>query len=59
MTAIMGRMATYSGRRIIWNEAMNHDHSLASVDQLRSLSDLAPVQPDAHGRYPVAQPGKA
>ncbi len=58
LTAIMGRMATYSGRRITWTDAMNHDQSLASVDQLRSFSDLAPVQPDAQGRYPVAQPGK-
>lgn len=58
LTAVMGRMATYTGRRVTWNDAMNHGTSLADIDPLRSLNDLAPVQPDAQGRYPVAQPGK-
>ncbi len=57
LTAIMGRMASYTGKRITWDAALNHSDSLAAIDQLRSLQDIAPVQPDAQGRYPVTLPG--
>jgi predicted dehydrogenase len=57
MTAILGRMATYSGQQITWEEAMATDLKLVP-DNLTSFSDKAPVMPDEQGMYPVAVPGK-
>ena len=59
MTAIMGRMAVESGKQITWDEAMQSGHELApGLERWATLEDLAPVQPDAQGRYPVAMPGR-
>lgn len=55
MTAILGRMATYSGQTISWEEAMNTDLKL--VPDLTSFNDEAPVLPDRDGNYPVPVPG--
>ena len=55
MTAILGRMATYSGKVITWDEAMKMDHSL--VPELHSFNDPAPVLPNSKGEYPVPIPG--
>ena len=55
MTAIMGRMATYSGQVITWDAAMAIDHSL--VPELHSFTDTAPVLPDNNGNYPIPIPG--
>jgi predicted dehydrogenase len=57
MTAILGRMATYSGREVSWDEAIQARGFLADVDRLRALDDPAPVLPDANGRYPKNPPG--
>ncbi len=56
MTAIMGRMATYSGKMIEWDEAYNSE--LVLMPKNLSLDSPAPVQPDADGNYPVAVPGR-
>ncbi len=58
MTAIMGRMATYSGKLVKWNEAFRSQLSLAETDALDSLDCPAPVLPDALGHYAAAIPGK-
>ncbi len=58
MTAIMGRMATYSGKAIRWDKAFNSNLALADVDSLRDFSDTPPVRPDSSGGYEVAVPGK-
>jgi predicted dehydrogenase len=55
MSAILGRMATYSGQKITWDEAMTFDHKL--VPELHSFNDNAPVQPDKEGHYPIPVPG--
>ena len=55
MSAILGRMATYSGKKITWDEAMAFDHKL--VPELHSFNDKAPVQPDKKGNYPIPVPG--
>ena len=55
MSAILGRMATYSGKKIAWDEAMAFDHKL--VPELHSFNDNAPVQPDKEGHYPIPVPG--
>jgi myo-inositol 2-dehydrogenase/D-chiro-inositol 1-dehydrogenase len=59
MTAILGRMATYSGKVVRWNEAFNSTLSLANPDEMHSLEDIAPIAPDELGHYEVAVPGKA
>jgi predicted dehydrogenase len=56
MTAVLGRMATYSGMEVTWEDAINSDLDLAP-DNFKSLQDQAPVQPLPHGEYPVAMPG--
>jgi predicted dehydrogenase len=55
-TAILGRMATYSGKIVRWDEALRdgEDLSPASYD----FAATPPVVPDANGYYPVPMPGK-
>jgi len=55
MSAILGRMATYSGQVITWGEAMEMDHDL--VPELHSFNDKAPVMPNKKGEYPIPIPG--
>lgn len=57
MTAVLGRMATYSARSVEMQRALEHGPSLARVDDYKSFSDTPPVLPDAEGRYPIAEPG--
>ena len=56
MTAILGRMATYSGQVIEWDEALGSDLSL--MPERYAWDAPPPVNPDAHGRYPIAVPGQ-
>jgi len=55
MTAILGRMATYSGQMITWDEAINSDNKL--VPDTFGWDVLPPVLPDENGFYPVPMPG--
>ena len=55
MTSLMGRMATYSGKVIEWEEALNSNISL--MPQRFSFDANPPVMP-VEGRYPVPVPGK-
>ena len=55
MMAVMGRMATYTGQIITWEQAMNSKEVLAP-DNL-TWDTEPPVKPDADGWYPVAIPG--
>jgi myo-inositol 2-dehydrogenase/D-chiro-inositol 1-dehydrogenase len=57
LTAIMGRMATYTGQLIDFNDAIADGEALANVASLTSLENPPPVLPDAAGRYPIAQAG--
>ena len=56
-SAIMGRMATYSGERIAWEKALASDLRLVPDSSALDWNGEAPVMPDAEGRYPVAIPG--
>jgi predicted dehydrogenase len=58
LTAIMGRMAAYTGHPVSWQEAFESQQSLADVDHLVSLDDSAPVLPDRDGKYPLPMPGR-
>jgi hypothetical protein len=55
LTAIMGRMATYSGKPVDWEDALNSKIELAPE---RFAWDAEPrVMPFPDGSYPVAIPG--
>lgn len=55
MTAIMGRYATYSGKTVKWDEALNSEINLMPD---RFAWDAMPkILPDANGDYPHAIPG--
>jgi hypothetical protein len=56
MTAIMGRMAAYSGKIIEWDAAFSSNLTVAP--EIRSLSDQAPVLPGPGGLYPIPVAGK-
>jgi hypothetical protein len=56
MTAIMGRMATYSGERIDWDDAFNS--KLELMPTIANWNDKPAVMPKADGTYPVAVPGE-
>ena len=56
LTAIMGRMATYTGKEILWNQAMNSKDIL--VPENLNWNSVPPVLPNSKGKYPVAVPGK-
>lgn len=55
LTAIMGRMATYTGQVITWEQALNADMQLMP-DEL-TWHDNPPTMPDDKGRYPIPTPG--
>jgi hypothetical protein len=56
MTGILGRMATYSGQQIDWQDAINSKIELLPKEFSWNAKPL--VLPDADGFYPVAVPGK-
>ena len=56
MTAIMGRMASHSGKLITWEEAFNSERILVP-ENIRENS-TAPILPDEHGIYPFPIPGQ-
>jgi predicted dehydrogenase len=58
MTAILGRMAAYSGQLVTYEQALNSDLELAPGLENLTLDGPAPVMPDAQGRYPVPIPGQ-
>ncbi len=57
MTAILGRMATYSGKMLSWDDAINSKMELVPPDFDWSWDAMPPAKPDAKGNYAVAMPG--
>jgi len=57
LTAIMGRMACESGRRVAWEEALGSNLELAPGLENLTMDSPPPVLPDAQGHYPIAMPG--
>lgn len=55
LMGIMGRMATYTGQVITWEQALNSKEVL--VPDIKDWHAEPPVKPDADGWYPVAKPG--
>jgi len=56
LTAIMGRMATYSGKVIKWDDALNSNIDL--FPEKLAWDALPKLLPGSDGYYPVAVPGK-
>lgn len=56
MTAIMGRMATYSGKELTWDQVINSKISVMPKDF--SFDAEPPTKPGADGWYAHAVPGK-
>jgi predicted dehydrogenase len=55
LTSIIGRMATYSGQIIEWDQTLN---SGINIQPAKYAWDAPPpVLPDANGFYPIATPG--
>jgi predicted dehydrogenase len=57
MSTILGRMAVYSGREILWDDAIKSEKTIAPI--IKSFDDEPPVKPDATGAYPLPVPGKS
>lgn len=55
MTAILGRMATYSGVEVSWEQALNSEQAL--VPSAYAWNGTPPTVPDADGRYAIPMPG--
>jgi predicted dehydrogenase len=55
MTAIMGRYASYSGKMVSWEQALNSEVRLAPEHY--AFDATPPVVADAAGNYPCAIPG--
>jgi predicted dehydrogenase len=55
MVAILGRMCTYSGKELTWDEALASEISLRPTAY--SWEGTPPSVPNANGEYPIAVPG--
>lgn len=55
MTSILGRMATYSGRIVEWDKAINSGINLQP--KMYDWNAVPPVLPNDEGYYPIATPG--
>jgi predicted dehydrogenase len=56
LTAILGRMATYSGKEIAWDDAFHSDRVMTT--DAESWDAEPPIKPLDDGSYAVAVPGK-
>lgn len=57
MTAIFGRMATYTGKTLTWDQAFNSNVVLCDVDSLTSFEQEPPVKSNEEGFYAIPTPG--
>ena len=55
MSAILGRMAAYSGKQLTWEEAINSDIQLTA--DAETWDGPAPMQADSEGGYDIPIPG--
>jgi predicted dehydrogenase len=57
MTSILGRMCTYSGEMIKWDDALNSELVVSPVEKYHSFEDTPPVTPREDGTYAIPTPG--
>ena len=59
LAALMGRMATHTGRYVTWDEALNSNFEyVADIDHM-TMDTPAPIQAGPDGIYAAPQPGAA
>jgi predicted dehydrogenase len=56
MTSVLGRMATYSGKEIKWDDAFNS--KVQHMPAIVTAETEPPAKPTADGGYPIAIPGQ-
>ena len=56
MTAVLGRMATYSGKVISWDELVEKGQDMCPENI--TWDTVPPVVPDQNGFYPIPVPGR-
>lgn len=56
MLAVLGRMATYTGKTITWEQAINSKEDLSPKEYAWDAEP--PILPDENGNYPIAVPGE-
>ncbi len=56
MTAILGRMAGYSGQLLTWDEGIKSEVPFGK--EFKTLQEEPPIMPDKDGNYPLPVPGK-
>ena len=56
LSAILGRMATYTGKKITFEEALNS--KLQLMPETVTWNTTPPSSPDENGNYPIPTPGK-
>ncbi|MEE3034382.1 MAG: Gfo/Idh/MocA family oxidoreductase [Bacteroidota bacterium] len=56
LTAILGRMATYTGKKITFKQAM--ESKLQLVPEEMTWDSIPPTKPDKEGNYIIPKPGK-
>ncbi len=57
MTSILGRLATYSGKEITWDEAIKSELCISPVEQYHTFNDTPPILPNDDMTYPIPTPG--
>ena len=57
MTSILGRMATYSGKELTMEDALNSEVVISPIDKFTSMSDTPPVLPNDDMTYNIPMPG--
>lgn len=55
MTSILGRMASYSGKEVKWDDALNSQIQL--MPNKVTWETVPPTKPDENGFYPIPIPG--
>jgi hypothetical protein len=58
MAAVLGRMATYSGKEITWEQAMNSNYQIVPDEDTLTWDSLPPTVCDEDGNYPIPTPGQ-
>ena len=56
MTALLGRMASYCGTEVSWDEALAS--KVQHMPSIVTMETEAPVKPNDEGWYPIAIPGE-
>ena len=57
LTSVMGRMATYTGKVVEWDVAMNADDNM--IPKNLSWNSNPPTLPDSNGYYKIPKPGSS